>query len=92
VSDGLLADLGHIAEDSGVVVDVASAALDRAGGALTLEWVLSGGEDHALAATFPRGARLTERWRVIGEVRAGAPGVLVDGAAWQGPAGFTHFG
>jgi thiamine-monophosphate kinase len=92
VSDGLLADLGHIAEDSGVVVDVAASALDRAGGALTLEWVLTGGEDHALAATFPRGAALPERWRVIGEVRAGTPGVLVDGAAWQGAAGFTHFG
>jgi thiamine-monophosphate kinase len=92
VSDGLLADLGHIAEDSGVVVDVATAALDRAGGALTLEWVLTGGEDHALAATFPPGTALPGRWRVIGEVRAGDPGVLVDGAAWTGSTGFRHFG
>ena len=103
VSDGLLADLGHIAEDSGVVVDVDSASLDRAGGALKLEWVLTGGEDHALAATFPRGTVLPDRWRVVGEVRAagvgsaarsaaGSAGVLVDGVAWEGAAGFTHFG
>ena len=29
-------------------------------------WVLSGGEDHSLAATFPPGTRLPPRWRVIG--------------------------
>ncbi len=30
VSDGLLADLGHIAEDSGVAIDVETAAFDLA--------------------------------------------------------------
>ena len=59
-----------------------------------LAWVLTGGEDHALAATFPPGTALPSRWTVIGEVRE-APegaGVLgVDGQAWAGPAGWDHF-
>src|SRR5271165_6476577 len=89
VSDGLLADLGHVAAASGVRIDLASDAL-RPGEALlaaaravhdaarhvssgrtgsgsrpappdpqaaeeALGWVLSGGEDHSLAATFPPG-------------------------------------
>ena len=132
VSDGLLADLGHIAAASGVQVDVDSSrlAVGRAlreaaaslaavpssgteaahpatamapdGGAavtrwpagspqaMALEWVLSGGEDHALAAMFPPGTALPARWRVIGEVRDGA-GVTVDGAPHQGPGGWQHF-
>ena len=63
VSDGLVADLGHIAHASGVGIDVSTEALaaDRdavAAAAAALEvdpwaWVLGGGEDHALVATFP---------------------------------------
>jgi thiamine-monophosphate kinase len=108
VSDGLLADLGHVAAASGVQVDVDSSRL-AVGGALreaaaslaaaapssitqavALGWVLTGGEDHALVAAFPPGTALPGRWRVIGEVRAGA-GVTVDGAPHQGPAGWQHF-
>jgi len=58
--------------------------------AVALDWVLTGGEDHALVATFPPGTVLPARWRVIGGVRDGA-GVTVDGAAHQGPAGWQHF-
>ncbi len=60
---------------------------------IALAWMLTGGEDHALAATFPPGTALPSRWTVIGEVRAapGGPGVLVDGQAWAGPAGWDHF-
>ena len=117
-SDGLLADLGHVAAASGVRIDLASDAL-RPGAALltaaravsdaarhassdrtssgsrlipadpqaaaeALGWVLTGGEDHSLAATFPPGKRLPPRWRLIGTVLsaglsagafgAGAPG------------------
>jgi thiamine-monophosphate kinase len=106
VSDGLLADLGHIAAASGVAVDVHPAALDPAPlapaaevlGAATLgagrtqglEWMLTGGEDHSLVATFPASAPLPPRWRVIGEVRAGQ-GVLVDGRPHAGPGGWQHF-
>jgi thiamine-monophosphate kinase len=100
ISDGLVADLRHVAEASGVLVDIdtgrlpddpalrsASAAL----GADWLQWVLTGGEDHALAATFPQGTGLPGRWTVIGEVRQGL-GVTVDSRASGGPGGWTHFG
>lgn len=144
VSDGLLADLGHIADASGVGIDVKSrplaagtallaaaaairsrqksediasggtdaaisptsmtpahswqappgqyaAAQDDAEPADTaLNWVLSGGEDHALVAAFPAGTALPGRWTVIGEVRAGS-GVTVDGAPRAGQAGWQHF-
>jgi thiamine-monophosphate kinase len=100
VSDGLLADLGHIATASGVAVDVHTSALvpdptlRDVGAALTVDpltWILSGGDDHALVATFPGGTVLSEEWRVIGEVAAGS-GVTVDGAAYTtGPSGWDHF-
>ena len=99
ISDGLLADVGHIASASGVGVDVHTAALaaDRAAvagaagavGTDALGWVLGGGEDHALVATFP-GAP-PQGWRVIGRVLDGPPRVLVDGAGWHGNAGWESF-
>jgi thiamine-monophosphate kinase len=99
VSDGLVADLGHIAQASGVGVDVSSAALaadrDAVAGAAevvnadALAWVLGGGEDHALVATFsgspPAG------WRVIGQVLDGPPRVLVDGDTWRGNPGWQSY-
>jgi len=165
VSDGLLADLGHVADASGVRIDLDSAALrpgrrgpdhplvtaaravggaDRhvSGGRTervtrpghgashgetnpsspptppalrsaqtgsspggttplappalrsaqidALDWVLTGGEDHSLAATFPAGTRLPPRWRVIGSVGPGA-GVVVDGQPRVGARGWDHF-
>jgi thiamine-monophosphate kinase len=65
----------------------AAAALDTD----PLRWLLTGGEDHALAATFPAGTALPEGWVVIGAVRAGS-GVTVDGQRYDGPAGWDHFG
>jgi thiamine-monophosphate kinase len=99
VSDGLLADLGHIASASGVAINLRSASIQvdaavAAGARLlhadTLGWVLTGGEDHALAATFPARTITPDGWRVIGDVREGS-GVTVDGSAWKGPAGWDHF-
>src|SRR5690348_1452237 len=91
VSDGLLADAGHLARASGVQIDidtgrfpaspalaVAAEALGQEGAPGALGWVLTGGEDHALAATFPPGRSLPAYWTVIGQVRAGQ-GVLVNG-------------
>jgi thiamine-monophosphate kinase len=99
VSDGLLADAGHLAEASGVAIDVVSASLEipeplqavaAATGADPVSLVLGGGDDHALLATFPAGAALPEGWAVVGSVSAGS-GVTVDGAPYDGPAGWTHF-
>lgn len=100
VSDGLLADLGHVAEASGVRLDVRREAftipdpiqaVSAATGADPWMFVLTGGEDHAFAATFPPGAEVPEGWLVIGEVTAGEPGVTVDGADWEGAEGWDHF-
>ena len=59
----------------------------RALNADPLQWLLAGGEDHALAATFPPDVDLPMAWSVVGRVEAGE-GVLVDGAAWPGPGGW----
>ena len=57
-----------------------------------LHWLLTGGEYHALAATFPTDAALPEGWTVIGNVEAGDPEVLVDGRPYAGgPSGWDHF-
>jgi thiamine-monophosphate kinase len=99
VSDGLIADLGHIATASGVGIDLSTAALsaDRdavadaavSAGADALAWVLGGGEDHALVATFP--ASPPAGWRAIGRVLDGPPRVLVDRGEWDGNPGWQSF-
>lgn len=99
VSDGLVADLRHVAEASGVGVDVSTAALaadhDRltaAAAAVSADawsWVLGGGEDHALAACFA--GPVPPGWRVVGHVHDGPPRVLIDGAPWGGYAGWQSF-
>jgi thiamine-monophosphate kinase len=99
VSDGLLADLGHIASASGVAIDVDTSALPipepmrnaaEALGSDARRWLLTGGEDHALAAAFPADVLLPEGWRRIGTVADGT-GVTVDGRRWTGPTGWDHF-
>jgi thiamine-monophosphate kinase len=55
-----------------------------------MSWVLSGGEDHSLAATFPPGVPLPSRWTVIGTVQSGN-GVVVDGQPWTQSPGWDHF-
>lgn len=99
VSDGLLADLGHLVAASGVAIDVDTAALEvgdplrdtaAALGADPLEWVLTGGDDNALVATFPAEAVLPASWRVIGRVLEG-DAVTVDGVPHHGGMGYTHF-
>ncbi len=101
VSDGLLADARHVAEASGVAIElyadwlpvdpiVRSAAADL--GIDPLTWVLTGGEDHALVATIVSDAVLGPGMLRIGVVAEGS-GVRVVG--WDPPAGaggFDHFG
>jgi thiamine-monophosphate kinase len=103
VSDGLLADLGHVAAASGVEIDLRRDAFDvpealHAVAAATntdpYTLILTGGEDHALAATFAASSPLPEGWFPIGSVRApgvDGPRVLVDGVTWESATGFDHF-
>lgn len=104
ISDGLVADLGHVAQASGVRIQLRSgalaaepvarvAALEAAAdavGANWLTWVLTGGDDHALAATFPAETPLAPPWTAIGEVAAGG-GVTVDGVPYTDPGGWQHY-
>jgi thiamine-monophosphate kinase len=108
ISDGLLADLGHIASASGVRIDIETARLDPAAPLIAaavalgldpaaaagtpgpLSWMLTGGEDHALAATFPAGNFIPSDWVVIGRVHEGG-GVWVDGMNYAGYRGWLHF-
>lgn len=106
VSDGLVADLGHVATASGVVINLHRSSFEvpeplqavaAATGADPYMLLLTGGEDHALAATFPGSAAVPQGWRVVGEVTAtaddgGAGSVLVDGSPWASAGGFDHFG
>jgi thiamine-monophosphate kinase len=99
VSDGLVQDLDHVAVASGVGIELDTGRLElpvklrdvgHALGVDPLSWVLAGGDDHALAATFPRDATLPDGWQVIGRVARGR-GVLVDGAPYELPGGWDHF-
>lgn len=106
VSDGLLADVGHVAAASGVTIDLRRASFELAdplravGSALGLDpmqFVLGGGEDHAIVATFSPEVPLPEGFAGIGSVGpltpAGSadPLVTVDGAPYDGPSGWSHF-
>lgn len=109
VSDGLVRDARRIAAASGVRIDLDRAALAADVemlaplaaelGADPWEWVLHGGEEHAmLAALGPEslgpGGEAPAGMRVIGRVgplAAGArPEVTLDGAPIRG-AGWDHF-
>jgi thiamine-monophosphate kinase len=98
VSDGLIQDLGHIAAASNVGIDLRSDRFtvpdklrDVAGalGADPMSWLLEGGEDHALVATFPATVELPEGWHQVGSVTKGA-GVAVDGTPRRA-GGYDHF-
>jgi thiamine-monophosphate kinase len=96
VSDGLVTDAGRMASASGVSIDLDRAALDRRAAELVhaalalgepdraLDWVLSGGEDHPLLATFPQ--NVPEGFEVIGRVIEGGAGQVTIGG--RSPAAF----
>jgi thiamine-monophosphate kinase len=107
ISDGLLADCGHIAAASGVALLVEQARLPLSDALLALlgesaarDCALSGGDDYLLAFTLPA-AHLADLqaagWpvRVIGRVEAGQGVQLLDeqGRSITPPArGYQHFG
>ena len=107
ISDGLLADCGHIAAASGVAllieqarVPMSTALLAFAGESVARQCALSGGDDYRLAFTLPAThlADLQQAgWpvRVIGRVVAGQGVTLLDaqGQPVQLPrGGYQHFG
>jgi thiamine-monophosphate kinase len=97
VSDGLAVDLNHIAIASQVAIDLDQTALEElitpslSTAAVTMkaaamEWLLTGGDDHAFAftaAVLPAGAVQ------IGQVKAGS-GIFLSGNPLQ-PVGYRHF-
>lgn len=107
VSDGLLADCGHIATASGVALQVERARLPISAALLALldppaaqGCALSGGDDYVLAFTLPAAqlpALLADGWpiTVIGQVVAGQGVQLLDetGQPIAVPVrGYQHFG
>lgn len=113
ISDGLIADLGHVARDSGVQINIKTDLIEISPSLETLAayleqdpmtWVLSGGDGHALVATFSKVDDLPEGFFAIGEVNQWqaenrdtkdvlAPNayVTVDDEPYQQPAGYQHF-
>nr|WP_080606180.1 thiamine-phosphate kinase [Rhodococcus opacus] len=99
ISDGLLADLGHICDASGVGMSLTRShmavspelvAAAKLLGADHWEWVLTGGEDHGFAASFPADVPLPAGWTTIGAVHDGS-GITVDGETWPGAGGWQSF-
>ena len=103
LSDGLGRDGARLAAASGAALALESAglaadalALDQVASDLGVEamaWVLGGGEDHGLLATFGPDAELPGGFRKIGLVVAGPTGACtIDGAPLDAFLGYDHFG
>ena len=97
ISDGLAADLGHLAAASGLLIELDVGAVPVFSGA-TLDDALAGGEEYELAIAAPAldveafaavGIELT----AIGVARAGAAGVsgVRAGSRVALPVGYDHF-
>lgn len=97
VSDGLLADAGHLAAASGVKISIdtdliplSPAILSRDCRDTILQWALTGGDDYELCFTLPAGEDAPANCTRIGQVETGAG---VDcGLEIDIPAGYQHFG
>ena len=109
VSDGLLRDAGRLAQASGVVVELDPLAISvpedlaaleplaRDLGGDAVAWLLTGGEDHGILATFPAGTTLPPGFRRLGVVTTaddGGPRVTTSeqraGSALD-DTGWDHF-
>jgi thiamine-monophosphate kinase len=89
LSDGLSVDLMRICKASNVAIELSSRELQGFEAMLELpalglgmdpkNWVLHGGEDHALVATFASNAVLPKAFKAIGVVTSGEPELYLDG-------------
>jgi thiamine-monophosphate kinase len=96
ISDGLLADAGHIAAASGVALRIEPGSIPLSAALAShpqrqqaLHWALTGGDDYELCFCLPPGAQAPEGCSRIGEVQAGQG---VDcGLAIDSSGGYQHF-
>lgn len=102
ISDGVLADLGHLLEKNALGADLnlnafplSSQLKAYAGLPQAQQWALTGGEDFELCFTCPvtmqhQLAALPEPVSVVGQISA-TPGIRVDGQPVTGASGYDHF-
>jgi thiamine-monophosphate kinase len=98
ISDGLMADVGHLAAASKVCIEIDAEQIPRVSGVTPLE-AASSGEEYEIVVTAPEidtdqfseefGLALTE----IGRVVAGTTGIVLmqEGERITAPPGFDHF-
>lgn len=100
VSDGLAQDALHLAKASNVQIDLKTSALSPdellieaalAIGADPMDWVLRGGDDHAILATIDSNSAMPTGFRIIGEVFKGEAKVTLDSKELTGQLGHDHF-
>ena len=90
LSDGLARDAARIAKASGVTLQIDprmlqgfEAVIEEAARAIEAnpsDWVIGGGEDHSLLATFPADAKLPRAFKAIGVVLPQGPAPVMLGA------------
>ncbi len=100
ISDGLLRDANRVAAASGVAIDLDPVVLERLADPLRhaaqllrtdpLSWVLGGGEDYGLLASFDQTVTLPAGFIAVGSVSAGAPRVRCGSLA-PAATGWDHF-
>ncbi len=88
-------DYGYLAEQRTTLTAVAQRLLGGDDGSrLAHLWTFTGGEEHALVATFASESVVPDGWQRIGDVRTlldGWPQVLVDAYGDDAAAGWDHF-
>ena len=96
ISDGLLADAGHIAAASGVCIELESAALPLSSALVSntnsgtiLKWAISGGDDYELCFTLPPEASVPRGCTQIGRVTAGQGANIDQNVDFE--TGYQHF-
>lgn len=105
ISDGLVRDAGRLAKASRVSIELDKAALEVFAQRLEpaanllktdpMQWVLHGGEDFGLLASFPADTEIPEEFTVIGKVvrTAGRRSTIrMDGKQLDYRNAFDHFG